>query len=169
MKRALLILLALSGAAHADPSPEHAVWLSIPSVDGAAGLELGGEHRISPRDTVALAASVRRTASSDFDAVRLGAAAEYRRYRRGPTRSGFLYGARLDVTTSQLSMDERPIGTLFGTGLRAEVGYRLTPWRQLSLTALTGLGVSIERDLDGRLPTAAHRVLGFGLDLGWLF
>jgi hypothetical protein len=168
MKRALVIALLLA-AAPAQAEPENAVWLSIPSVDGAAGLEVGGEHRVAPRDTLALAASARRTASSDYDAVRLGAAVEYRRYRRGPTRSGWLYGARLDVTTSQLRMSDRPVGTLFGTGLRAELGYRLTPWRRLALTALVGVGGNVERDLDGRLPAQAHRVLGFGLDLGWMF
>ncbi len=167
MRRVVLVLMVLAGAAHAEP--EHAIWLAIPSVDGAAGLELGGERRVAPRDTIALAASARRTASSDYDAVRLGAAVEYRRYRRGPTRSGWLYGARLDVTTSQLRMSDRPIGTLFGTGLRVEGGYRLAPWRSLALTALVGVGGNVERDLDGRLPSQAHRVLGFGLDLGWMF
>lgn len=168
MTRALLILLVLSGSAHAD-EPAHAVWLALPSVDGAAGLELGGEHLVAPRQTVALAASVRRTASSDYDAVRLGAAIEYRRYRRGPSRRGWLYGARLDVSTSRLSMADRPIGTLIGTGLRAELGYRVVPWRRLTLTAIAGAGGHVERDTDGRLPAQAHRVLGLGLDLGWMF
>lgn len=164
MKRALVILLLLASTAHADT-----VWLAVPSIDGAAGLELGGERQVAPQRTVALAASMRRTASSDYDAVRLGAALEYRHYFRSPSQRGWLAGARLDVATSRLSMSDRPIGTVISTGLRAELGYRVIPWRSLTVTALIGLGGSVDRDLDGRLPTQAHRVLGLGLDLGWMF
>lgn len=168
---------AASLTATADP-PRHAAWIAIPSIDGHAGAEIGAERGIAPKTSVVLAASVRQTAAGDFDAIRFGIAAEYRKYWRGRARwsrisgldrTGWFYGARLDLGTSRVSMDDRHIGSTLLAGARAEVGYRLTPWRGLLITGITGLGGAIERDAAGRLPTERKTVLGFGLDLGWMF
>ena len=162
----------------APAAPRHAAWVAYPSIDGHAGAEVGIERGVAPRTGVVLAASVRQTAASDFDAVRFGVAAEYRKYWRGRARwsridgldrTGWFYGARVDFATSRLSMDERHIGSTLIAGARAELGYRLTPWRGLMITGLTGLGGAIERDAAGRLPTQRKTVLGFGLDIGWMF
>ncbi len=172
-----MMMLLMAGLAAAD-TPANALWLAIPSIDGSAGAELGGERGIAPKTGVVLAVSARQTAAGDFDAVRLGVAGEYRRYWRGDARwsripgldrTGWFYGARLDLGTSRLSMGERHIGTTLMAGARAELGYRLTPWRGLAITALVGLGAAIERDAAGRLPTERHSVLGLGLDVGWMF
>lgn len=167
----------VSVEATAEP-PRHAAWVAIPSIDGHAGMEVGVERGVAPRTGVVVAASVRQTAASDFDAVRFGLAAEYRKYWRGRARwsrvdgldrTGWFYGARVDLATSRVSMDERHIGSTLVAGARAELGYRLTPWRGLMITGITGLGGAIERDAAGRLPTERKTVLGFGLDIGWMF
>jgi hypothetical protein len=141
-------------------------------------VEVGAERGVAPRTGVIVAVNVRQTAAGDFDAVRFGVAAEYRRYWRGDgrwsavvglDRTGWFYGARVDAGTSRLSMDERHIGSTLVAGARAELGYRLTPWRGLVITAVAGLGGAIERDAAGRLPTERRTVLGLGLDLGWMF
>lgn len=159
-------------------APRHAVWVAYPSIDGHAGVEIGAERGVAPRTGVVLAASVRQTAASDFDAVRFGVAAEYRNYWRGRARwsrvdgldrTGWFYGARVDLATSRVSMDERHIGSTLIAGVRAELGYRLTPWRRLMITGVVGLGGAVERDAAGRLPTERKTVLGFGLDIGWMF
>lgn len=183
MIRAVVTLLVIAfvvllGVGVALAEPRHAVWASYPSVDGLAGIEVGAERGIAPETGVVLAASVRQSAASDFDAVRLGVAAEYRKYWRGRARwnaiagldrTGWFYGARIDLGTSRLSMDERHIGSLLVAGARAELGYRLTPWRGLMITAIAGLGGAIERDAAGRLPAERKTVIGLGLDVGWVF
>lgn len=172
-----LMLLATSAAA---AEPQHAAWVAIPSIDGHAGAELGGERGVAARTGVVLAVSARQSAAGDYDAVRLGIAAEYRKYWRGRARwstsavgaldrTGWFYGARLDLGTSRLSMDERHIGSTLLAGARAELGYRLTPWRGLMITGIVGAGTTIERDAAGRLPTERKPVLGLGLDIGWMF
>jgi hypothetical protein len=183
----MLMLMLGAGVAVAQPAavdttageaPRHAAWVAIPSVDGAAGVELGAERGVTPRTGVVVVASVRKTASGDFDAVRFGVAAEYRKYWRGRARwsrvggldrTGWFYGARVDLATSRLSMDERHIGSTLVAGARAELGYRLTPWRGLMITGVAGLGGALERDAAGRLPTEQKTVMGLGLDLGWMF
>jgi len=182
MKAAVVASVAAAFAVTAVPAshaePRHAVWLALPSIDGSAGAELGGERGIAPRQAVVVAVSVRQTAAGDYDAVRLGIAGEYRWYWRGGggwariaglERTGWFTGGRVDLAASRLSMDERHVGTLVSAGARAELGYRLTPWRGLAITALVGVGGNVDRDTDGRLPLEAHRLLGFGLDLGWMF
>jgi hypothetical protein len=170
-------MMMMASAAAAD-TPANAVWLAIPSIDGSAGAELGAERGVAAKTGVALAVSARQTAAGDYDAVRLGVAAESRRYWRGGARwsripgldrTGWFYGARLDLGTSRLSMDERHLGTTLMAGARAELGYRLTPWRGLAIAALVGLGGGIERDAAGRLPAQRDTVLGLGLDVGWMF
>lgn len=173
----MLGAVSLPAVAAAEPaaSPAHAVWLAIPSIDGAAGLEVGGELGLAPRRAVALSLSARRTAASDYRALRLGVAGEYRWYWRRTSRwssydrTGFFLSGRLDVATSHLTMDERAVGTLVSVGLRGGAGYRLVPWRRLALTAIADLGANTERDAGGRLPAETHRTLGFGLDVGWMF
>ncbi|MCL4227146.1 MAG: hypothetical protein KJZ91_22015 [Myxococcales bacterium] len=168
---------ALATAPAAAP-PRHAVWIALPSVDGLAGLEVGAERALRPRTAVALAVSVRRTAAGDYDALRLGVAGEYRWYWRGRARwsripgldrTGWFVGGRVDLSTARLSLGDRHLGTTLVAGARAEVGYRLTPWRRLALTAMVGLGASVERDAAGRLPAQGHPALGVGLDAGWMF
>jgi hypothetical protein len=184
---AAAMVLVCAGTAAAQPAasvgavaepPRHAAWVAYPSIDGHAGIEAGAERGIAPKTGVVLAASIRQTAAGDFDAIRLGVAAEYRKYWRGSARwnaidgldrTGWFYGARIDLGTSRLSMDERHIGSTLVAGARAELGYRLTPWRGLMITAVTGLGGALERDAAGRLPTERKTVLGLGLDVGWMF
>ena len=158
--------------------PRHAVWLAVPSIDGSAGAELGGERGIAPRTGVVVALSARQTAAGDYDALRLGVAGEYRWYWRGRARwsqidgldrVGWFVGGRIDVATSRLSMGERHVGSTLVAGARGELGYRLTPWRGLAITGLVGLGGAIERDAAGRLPMQRNAVLGLGLDVGWMF
>ncbi|HUQ07314.1 MAG TPA: hypothetical protein VM261_32705 [Kofleriaceae bacterium] len=168
-------------AAQPAPEPKNAAWVAIPSIDGHAGLEVGVERGVAPRVGLVVSANVRQTAAGDYDAVRVGVAAEYRKYWRGRAkwnavagldRTGWFYGARVDLGTSRLSMsgmDERHIGSTVVAGARAELGYRLTPWRGLVVTAIGGIGGAVERDAAGRLPTERKTVLGFGLDVGWMF
>jgi hypothetical protein len=186
MKAVAVALLLMCGTAVAQPAaieltaepPRHAAWVAIPSIDGHAGIELGAERGVAPKKAIVLAVSARQSAAGDYDAIRLGVAAEYRKYWRGRARwshvpgldrTGWFYGARVDLGTSRLSMDDRHVGTTLLAGARAELGYRLTPWRGLMITTITGLGTSIERDAAGRLPIERKPVMGFGLDLGWMF
>ncbi len=174
---AVVVLVMSAGTAAAEPA-RHAAWVAVPSIDGHAGIELGAERGVAPETGIVLAASARQTAAGDFDAVRVAVAAEYRRYWRGGARwnaiagldrTGWFYGARVDLGTSRVSMDARHLGTTLTAGARAELGYRLTPWRGLMLTAVAGLGAAVERDAAGRLPAETSPVVGVGLDLGWMF
>lgn len=182
MAAAVLLLCAGARAAEAQPvvveAPRHAAWVAIPSIDGHAGVEVGVERGVAPRAGVVVAANVRQTAAADFDAVRVGVAAEYRRYWRGRgrwnavaglERTGWFWGARADLGMSRLSMGERHVGSVLVAGARAEMGYRLTPWRGLVVTAIAGVGGAVERDAAGRLPAEGKPVLGLGLDVGWMF
>jgi hypothetical protein len=204
---AVLLVCAGAGVAVAQPAeslgadgadapeaPRNAAWVAIPSIDGHAGIEVGAERGVAPRVGVVVAANVRQTAAGDYDAVRVGVAAELRKYWRGRARwnavagldrTGWFYGARVDVGTSRLSMSmlgagsgsesgsesgmERHIGSTLVAGARAELGYRLTPWRGLVVTGVAGIGGAVERDAAGRLPAERKTVLGFGLDIGWMF
>ena len=155
-----------------------AVWLALPAVDGLAGVEVGGEAAVAPEVGAVVAASVRKSATGDYDGWITGLAGEVRWYWRGPGRwshapagslDGWFTGARVDLARSTVALDDRPIGTTVIGGLAGELGYRFTPWRALTVTGLVALGHRWERDTDGRLPTHDRGTLGFGLELGWIF
>jgi hypothetical protein len=140
---ATAVLVAGARVAAADP-PDYAVWVSIPSLDGAAGAELGAERRVAPRLAVAVELGARESASGDFDGLTVGGGGELRWFFRGGSgwsrdgldRAGWFTGVRIDVARTGLEMDDRSLGSIWQVGAGPELGYRLAPWRGLSITGV---------------------------------
>jgi hypothetical protein len=171
VRRALVILVALAGAAHAEPAVD-AVWLSLPSIDGATGAEIGAEHFVPARRLgLVVTAGARKSAAGDYSAVAGGVGVEARWYWRSPRPAGWFVGGRGDLALSHTRdlADDRSLGTALVLGAQATFGYRLVAWRGIELTPSIGLGVRNEHDLRGRLPPWTQGSFTVGLELGWLF
>jgi len=163
-------------AAAGPRSERYAVWVSIPSLDGAAGAELGGELRVRPRLAVVVAAGARRSASGDYDGLTAGAGAGVRWYWRGhggwrqpagTDRVGWFTGGRIEAARTSLEMAGRSLGSTWQFGGAVELGYRLTPWRGLAITGLVTLDQRLE--VGGGLPAWRRGSIGVGLEVGWMF
>lgn len=187
---AAVVFAALAGTAAADDATtkaapaasartaapaRYAAWLSIPSIDGAAGAELGVERAIAPRLAIAVQLGARKSATGDYDGLTFNAGAELRWYWRGhggwrqpagTDRVGWFIGARIDAARTSLTMDDRDLGALWTLGTGIELGYRLTPWRGL---AVTGLVTAEQRVELGDAPAWRQGTIGVGLEVGWMF
>jgi hypothetical protein len=176
--RAIVIVMALAGVARAEPAVD-AVWLSLPSIDGATGAELGAEHFVPERRLgLVVTAGARKSAAGDYSAIAGGVGVEARWYwhgralwtdAQGPV--GWFVGGRGDLALSRTrdNADDRSLGTTLVLGAQGLFGYRLAPWRGVEVTPSVGLGVRNEHDLRGRLPPWTLGSFTVGLELGWLF
>lgn len=180
MKRAVIVLMLISGAAHADVPSIDAIWLSLPSIDGATGAEVGAETYLPDRKLgVDVTLGARKTAAGDYTGVAGGAGVEARWYWRGRAlwtdpawrAIGWFVGGRADLALSHTRdrADDRSLGTTLVLGASGIAGYRIVPWKRLELTADVGLGLRNEHDLSGRLPPWTLGSLSVGLEVGWLF
>ncbi len=163
------------------PGPASTIWLSLPSIDGATGAELGYE-RWSPWHRVSLVGTFgfRHTASGDYSGYAGGAGVEARWYWRGralwtPLPRGAMVGAfvggRVDASISHTRdvADDRSLGSSLAIGGEGVFGYRIAPWRGLEITPSIGIGLRNEHDLRGRLPPWTLATLAVGLEVGWMF
>jgi hypothetical protein len=184
---AIALLCAATNAVRADtPLPVDGIWLSLPSIDGATGAELGAE-RFVPERRLGLVATLgaRKTAAGDYSAVAGGAGLEARWYWRGRAlwshlaagahgeerMIGWFLGGRGDLSLSRTRdvADARDLGTTLSLGAFGLVGYRIAPWRGLTITGDVGLGLRNEHDLRGRLPPWTMGAITVGLEVGWMF
>jgi hypothetical protein len=184
---AILFLCAATSAARADAElPIDGVSLSLPSIDGATGAEVGAE-RFVPEHRLGLVATLgaRKTAAGDYSGVAGGAGVEARWYWHGlalwshPAAGahgeermvGWFLGGRGDLSLSRTRdlADARDLGTTLSLGVFGLAGYRIAPWRGLTITGDVGLGFRNEHDLRGRLPPWTMGAITVGLEVGWMF
>ena len=171
----------IATTAPAAVGPLDTIWLSLPSIDGRTGAEVGFE-RFVPERRIGLVGTlgVRKTASGDYSSIAGGVGVEARWYWRGralwtPLPSGAMVGwyvgGRGDLSLSHTRnlADDRSLGTTLVLGASGQIGYRIAPWRGLEITASTGLGLRNEHDLRGRLPPWTQGALTIGLEVGWMF
>jgi hypothetical protein len=150
----------------------NALWLSLPSIDGATGAEIGGEVYVPDRQLgVVGTIGARKSVAGDYSAIAGGVGVEARWYWRSDGPVGWFVGGRGDLALSRTRdvADDRDLGTALVLGAQGLFGYRLVPWRQLELTPSIGLGFRNEHDLSGRLPPWTLGSFTVGLEVGWLF
>jgi hypothetical protein len=163
------------------PVQWNAVFVGLPSLDGARGLQAGYERWV-PDHRLGLGASVQlhESAIGDYTGVRAGIGAEVRWYWRArsflhaqPDGSmiGWFTGGRFDIAGAWTHdiPDHRWLGSGMSFGLTGEVGYRLAPWRALIITPTTGITLRRDIDVSGRLPAWTRGGIAFGLEVGWMF
>jgi hypothetical protein len=164
-----------------EAPPTTGVWLSLPSIDGRTGAEIGFE-RFEPRWRISTVGTIsaRKTASGDYRSYAGGVGVEARWFWHGraiwtPATSGTMVGpflgGRLDAAISHTRnlADDRDLGSTVVLGWVGMIGYRIAPWHDITLTPSLGLDLRTERDLRGRLPPATRGSLALGLELGWMF
>jgi hypothetical protein len=184
-------LLAIAFAAAGDvdaTAPEPAapvtqsINIAIPSLDTGRGIS-GGYERWFPRLRISfeLLGEVRQSASGDYTGIRLGTGFEAKWFWRHdkawlsvlPANSpvGWFVGNGVYVAAdfTHDDLDHRWLGTALQVGTVVRAGYRIAPWRQLTITPSAGLELQRDIDLSGRLSGVWRPGVAFGLDVGWLF
>ncbi len=169
---------ALPGAQQRE-ALRSSIEVSIPSLDGGRGGELGYERWI-PRYRVSLTVTgeLRQTATGDYGGMRSGAGVELRYYWRAaawrsaqPAGSmvGWFVGERVEVAVDALHdrQDNRWLDSTFEIGATTSIGYRIAPWRGLAITP--SLGVGSRHELTTNLPDWTRPTISVGLTVGWLF
>ena len=78
-------------------------------------------------------------------------------------------GLYLDGDFTHDDLDHRWLGSDLTVGTVGRIGYRIAPWRALTITPSVGLELQRDYDLSGRLESVARGGATFGLDVGWLF
>jgi len=120
--------------------------------------------------------------AGDYTGARLGVGLELRWYWRAGHRAwlsrlapnnlaGWFVGAEALVATDLVhdNADHRWLGTSLQLGGAAHVGYRIAPWRELTITPSVGVELGHDLDLAGRVPGYTTCYPTIGLDVGWLF
>ena len=179
MKRALVIVALMS--ARVEAQPQGTIYVSLPSIDGRTGVEVGAERFLLARRLGVVATlGMRHTATADYSGVAVGAGIEARWYWRGrelwtdlPAGAmvGWFLAGRGDLALAHTydRADDRSLGTALVLGASGAIGYRLVPWRGLAITGKVSLGLRNGHDLRGRLPPWTMGELGVGLEVGWMF
>ena len=183
-----LLALALAGdVATTAPWPEpplaQSIEVAIPSLDTGRGIDAGYERWL-PNLRLALEARVelREAATGDYTGWRVGLGIEAKWFWRAPQGAwlsklppnhpvgwflGLGYYVAGDFTHDD--KDHRWLGSAAELGAVARIGYRIAPWRQLTITPSAGGEIQRDVDLSGRL-TGVFRLGGsYGLDVGWMF
>jgi hypothetical protein len=160
-----------------------AIDIAIPSLDTGRGIS-GGYERWFPvrRMSFEILGEVRESASGDYTGLRLGTGFEARWYWRAHKKAwlsvlpannpvGWFVGNGVYVATDLThdNLDHRWLGTALEIGSVVRAGYRIAPWRQLTITPSAGLELQRDIDLSGRLSGVWRPGIAFGLDVGWLF
>ena len=155
--------------------------LSIPSTDGLRGAQVAYERWFAePRVSVGISGALRQTAAGDYTALTTGAGVYVRRFWRAdawlsklPAGApvGWFYGggAHVATTFTHDDVDSEWLGSTLRLGLTAEIGYRIAPWRQLTITPTAGLEVHTDLDISGRLDPWRQGGFTAGFEVGWLF
>jgi hypothetical protein len=159
----------------------HGLSLSIPSTDGLRGAQVAYEHWFSePRVSVGITGALRQTATGDYTALTTGAGVYVRRFWRADAwlsklpagmPVGWFYGAGAHAATTFThdDVDSEWLGSTLRLGITAEIGYRIAPWRQLTITPTAGLEIHTDLDVSGRLDPWRQGGFTAGLEAGWLF
>jgi hypothetical protein len=160
-----------------------AIDIAIPSLDTGRGIS-GGYERWFPRQRMSfeILGEFRQSASGDYTGLRFGTGFEAKWFWRThhkawlsvlPANSpvGWFVGNGIYVATDLThdNLDHRWLGTALQIGDVVRAGYRVAPWRQLTITPSAGIELQRDIDLSGRLSGIWRPGIAFGLDVGWLF
>lgn len=159
------------------------VEVALPSLDTGRGIDAGYE-RWYPESQLAfeVRVEVRQTASADYTGFRIGGGGELKWFWRADHEAwlsrlaagnavGWFLGAGLYLDGDFIhdDVDHRWLGSALTIGSVGRIGYRIAPWRALTITPSLGLELQRDYDLSGRLESVPRGGLTFGLDVGWLF
>ncbi len=159
------------------------IEVALPSLDTGRGIDLGYE-RWWPAQQLSfeVRGEARETAAGDYTGFRIGGGVEMKWFWRAdheawlsvvPARNmvGWFLGAGLylDGDFTHDNLDRRWLGSDLTVGTVGRIGYRIAPWRALTITPSAGLEIQRDYDLSGRLESVARGGATFGLDVGWLF
>jgi len=182
-----VILANVVAVALAVPAPEpvytHSLEVALPSLDTGRGIDVGYERWMPERRwSYEFRGELRESATGDYTGIRTGAGVEGRWFWRAPQAAwlsvlpanhmaGWFLGGGTYVAADFTHDDEdhRWLGSALQLGVVARIGYRIVPWRQLSITPSTGIEIQRDIDLSGRLAGATRGGLAYGLDVGWIF
>jgi hypothetical protein len=188
MSTLALIAAAAQATASATPAPpalaeplHNDVQISIPSLDGAHGLEVGYErwlpaHRLS----LTVTGQLRESAIGDYTGIHAGVGFELRWYPRASgwrsaqpygSMVGWFLGERVDVGLDATHDREahRWLDNTLEIGAMSRLGYRFAPWRGLEISPSVGIGWRHDTDLEGRIPGWTRPTLSGGLSVGWMY
>lgn len=176
-------LVAVALAAPPEPVYTQALEVALPSLDTGRGIDVGYERwRPELRLSYELRGELRESATGDYTGLRTGLGVEGRWFWRAPggarlsvlpanNMAGWFLGAgtyvAMDFTHDDL--DHRWLGNALQLGVVGRIGYRIVPWRRLSITPSSGIELQRDIDLSGRLAGVTRGGLAYGLDVGWLF
>jgi hypothetical protein len=182
-----VIVANLVAVALAAPPPEpvltQSLEVALPSLDTGRGIDVGYERWLpESRVSYELRGELRESATGDYTGVRTGIGIEAKLFWRAPLGAwlsvlsanqmvGWFFGAGTYVATdfTHDDQDHRWLGSALQLGVVGRIGYRIAPWRQLTITPSTGLELQRDIDLSGRLAGITRGGVAYGLDVGWLF
>lgn len=168
--KALLVMLALVGAAGAEPVREQVIGTQVLSIVGR-GASGSYERRVAARWSFVGLAGVRAAALVDFTSRTLWFGGEARFWIRGstPMRGPFV-ALHASIGYTRLVDDEMGlVGSAIGLSQRTDVGWRFTLWSRVSVAPTIGIGTREDIDSAGRLATTIRPQLALGLEAGWLW
>ncbi len=159
------------------------VEVALPSLDTGRGIDAGYERWFpEPKLSFEVRGEVRETAAGDYTGFRIGGGVEMKWFWRGDHEAwlsvlrahhmvGWFVGAGLylDGDFTHDDLDHRWLGSDLTVGTVGRVGYRIAPWRALTITSSAGIELQRDYDLSGRLESVVRGGATFGLDVGWLF
>ena len=167
--KALAVVIALAGAAHAEPIREEVIATQPLSLI-ARGVSGSYERRILERWSVVALGGLKAGARVDFSSRTFSLGGETRFWirRRTPMRGPFV-ALHISAGHTRLTDDEMGyVGSSTSLSQRADIGWRFTIRSRISIAPSVGVGFREDLDSSGRLATTIRPQIAFGLELGWL-
>jgi hypothetical protein len=167
--KALVVVLALAGAADAEPIRKEVIGTQPLALVGR-GVSASYERRLTARWSVVALGGLRAAALVDFSSrtVSFGGEARFWIRRCTPMRGPFV-ALHASVGHTRLSDDVMGhVGSSTALSARADIGWRFTIKSRVSLAPTVGIGLREDIDSTGRLATTVRPQIAFGFELGWL-
>ncbi|HUS32618.1 MAG TPA: DUF3575 domain-containing protein [Kofleriaceae bacterium] len=163
--RALLVLVLLTGAAHAEPD----VIATQPLALAANGVSASYERPLTTKLSGVAIAGYRDGADGDFDANTFTGGAELRRWFRddGRMRGPFI-GVHVSVGHTRLSDQMGYVGSSTSFTQRLEFGWRFVIRNHVTIAPAIGIAIHEDISGTGNLAPIGHAMPGLGLELGWM-
>lgn len=167
--KALVVVLAIAGAAQAEPIREEVIGTQPLALVGR-GVSASYERRFATRWSVVALGGLRAGALVDFSSrtISFGGEARFWIRRCTPMRGPFV-ALHAGAGHTRLSDDVMGyVGSSTSLSQRADIGWRFTIKSRVSLAPTVGIGTREDLDSTGQLATTVRPQLAFGLELGWL-
>lgn len=182
MKRILvwsLVAVPTLARAEAPPPPANAISIQ-PLAFASDAIAAEYERFLGHRFGAVVGPSLRWGAGGDYSSFQMGLGGELRWWILGTApfddwsaraMVGPFLALRLDLAWMTLSNDvqDRHVGSMLTIAESLWLGYRVSAWKRLEISALLGYAVRHEIDPDGRLAGYRRGAVGLGLTIGWLF